>query len=311
MHALQQPRPPIPSKKLALCVLHSPCRPLSHPAVSYAGAKAWRALEQSVRRLFDFEHLLPVHQGRAAERLLFAELGGQEKVWLANTFFDTTLANAEAVGTTCINLPGSEADARAGFGGNINLQRLREELSRANVAGVVITATNNAGGGQPVSLANMMAASALCRAANVPLVLDGCRFAENAHFIRSREPGMADMSIVEIVQAMSPLFDMMTMSAKKDGLSNTGGWLALRDQYLAERLKGRLIMTEGFTTYGGMAGRDMAAIAVGLVEVTDPNYLEYRTGFVQYVVDKLQALGVPVLVPAGGHAVYLDASVMI
>ena len=278
---------------------------------SYAGARAWRKLETSFRRLFDFAWLLPTHQGRAAERLLFAELGGPSARFVANAFFDTTRANAEATGATCVDLPGTAADHAAGFGGNIDLDRLRAELATGGVTAVVITATNNAGGGQPVSLSNMRAASALCRAASVPLVLDGCRFAENAHFIRTREPAMASASIDEIVRAMSALFDVMTMSAKKDGLSNTGGWLALRDDALATRLQGRLIMTEGFTTYGGMAGRDMAAVAVGLEEATRPEYLEYRARTVAYMAERLVAHGVPVVTPPGGHAVYLDASAML
>jgi tryptophanase len=278
---------------------------------AYAGALSWRKLESSFKRLFDFKHLLPTHQGRAAERLLFAEIGGEGKRFLANTFFDTTRANAEATGATCIDLPFTQADRDAGFGGNIDLERLERELRGSTISGVVITATNNAGGGQPVSLANMRAAAELCRAAGVPLILDGCRFAENAHFIRAREPGMSGHSIREIVGLMSPLFGVMTMSAKKDGLANTGGWLALRDDALAERLKQRLILTEGYLTYGGMAGRDMAAIAVGLDEVVDPHYLDYRTRTVAYMSERLLRAGVPILTPPGGHAVYLDASAML
>lgn len=220
---------------------------------AYAGARAWQRLEASFRRLFDFKWLLPCHQGRAAERLLFAELGGAGKLFLSNSFFDTTRANAESSGAACVDLPDTGGEgAAAGFGGNVDLTRLAAALDadrgEGAIAGVVITATNNAGGGQPVSLANMERAAALCRSAGVPLILDGCRFAENAHFIRTREPGMENVPIAEIVRRMSALFDMMTMSAKKDGLANTGGWLALRDDGVAARLQELLIMTEGYTT---------------------------------------------------------------
>jgi tryptophanase len=279
---------------------------------TYAGAISFDRFQASVRDVTGFEQVIPTHQGRAAEHLLFGLLAGPGQVIPNNTHFDTTRANIEAGGARALDLPCPEAadlHSDAPFKGNMDLEQL-ERLLRSDAASVplvMVTVTNNAGGGQPLSLANLRGVRALCERFRVPLFLDACRFAENAWMVRMREPGQQARSPREIARSFFDLADGCTMSAKKDGLANIGGFVALRDAALAEELRARLVVTEGFPTYGGLAGRDLEAIAVGLQEVLDPDYLEYRHASIRYVVDRLRARAVPVVWPAGGHAVFLDA----
>ncbi len=279
---------------------------------SYAGSPSFARFENAVRELADFKHIIPTHQGRAAEAILFSILGGAGRKVPSNTHFDTTRGNIEATGAEAVDLlvaEGSDPNDLSDFKGNIDLERL-EEFMRGNahdVPCVMITVTNNAGGGQPASLDNIRAAAAIAHAYGKPFIIDGCRFAENAYFIQQREAGQADRTITEIVRDMFAVADGMTMSAKKDGLVNIGGWLALNDDDLAMQARNRLIMTEGFPTYGGLAGRDLEAIAQGLKEVVDEDYLRYRVRTNEYIVERLDNLAIPVLKPAGGHAVFIDA----
>jgi tryptophanase len=285
---------------------------IQHGDESYAGSPSWFAFLESVQALWPFPHVIPTHQGRAAERILFSVLGGPGKVVPNNTHFDTTRANVEATGAEARDLPIPEALEPAHvhpFKGNMDvtaLERLLEERA-ADVPVVFITITNNSGGGQPVSLRNIRAVRAVCDRHGIPLFLDACRFAENAWFIKTREEGQAERSIPDIVREMASLADGMTMSAKKDGLANIGGWLAMNDDALAERCRNVLILTEGFPTYGGLAGRDLEAIAQGLREVVDEDYLRYRIVSTAYLGEALDEAGVPLVKPIGGHAVYLDA----
>lgn len=279
---------------------------------AYAGSLSWKRMEAEVRDLTGFQHILPTHQGRAAERIIYGHLGGAGKLFISNTHFDTTRANIESGGATAIDLPipeGREPALEYPFKGNLDVAALEPVLAaeHARVGAVILTVTNNSGGGQPVSLANVAAVSALCKRFGVPLILDCCRIAENSWFVRHREPGMADVPYREIAQRMFALADGAVMSAKKDGLANMGGFLALRDDATAEACKNQLIISEGFTTYGGLSGRDMEAIAQGLVEVFDDQYLEYRIKSTAYLGNKLRAMGVPLMLPIGGHAVYVDA----
>jgi tryptophanase len=279
---------------------------------SYAGARSWFVFERRVRELTGFRHIIPTHQGRAAERILFSCLGVAGRVVVANTHFDTTRANVEALGGRALDIPIPEAMRPAEehpFKGNMDLGALERILGGAegDVACVLATVTNNSGGGQPVALENLRAASALCRFRGVPFYLDACRFAENAYFIKLREPGQSGRSVESIAAEMFSLADGATFSAKKDGLANIGGFLASNDDRLSRQEEELLILTEGFPTYGGLAGRDLEAIAVGLREVVDEHYLEYRLASVRYLGEGLMRAGFPIVRPPGGHAVYIDA----
>jgi tryptophanase len=283
---------------------------------SYAGSPSWFAFLEAVQELWPFPHVIPTHQGRAAEKILFSVLGGPGKVVPNNTHFDTTRANVEYTGAAAVDVVIAEGrDPRAlhPFKGNVDVAALEALLADRSddIPVVFVTVTNNSGGGQPVSLENLRAVRALCDRFGKPLFLDACRFAENAWFIKSREPGQADRPIPDIVREMASLADGMTMSAKKDGLANIGGWLAMRDAALAEQCRTMLILTEGFPTYGGLAGRDLEAIAQGLREVVDEDYLRYRIRSTAYLGEALAAAGVPVVQPFGGHAVYLDARALL
>ena len=283
---------------------------------SYAGSPSYFVFRDAVRRLFDFEHIIPVHQGRAAERILFSVLGGPGKVVPNNTHFDTTRANIEATGAEAVDLVIAEGrDPRSDhpFKGNMDLAALEELLlARADdVPCVMVTITNNSGGGQPVSLANLRGVRALCDRFGKPLFLDACRFAENAWFIREREEGQGERDVVDIVRDVTGLADGVTMSAKKDPLGNIGGWLALADDDLALQCRNLVILTEGFPTYGGLAGRDLEALAQGLTEVVQHDYLRYRIGSTAYLGRALAERGVPVLSPFGGHAIYIDARALL
>ncbi len=283
---------------------------------SYAGARSFFRFESAVRDVTGYTNIIPTHQGRAAERILFTSACRPGDVVPNNTHFDTTRANLEAIGAVALDLRCAEATSPsliAPFKGNIDLvaleQTLREKAGRVPFA--MITITNNSGGGQPVSLANIRAASTLCRKHGVPLILDACRFAENTWFIKQREPGQAGRTPAEIAREVFDLADGCTMSAKKDGLVNIGGFLALNDAVLAAKCRNNLILTEGFPTYGGLAGYDLEALAVGIKEVLDEDYLRYRIRSVAYLGDKLTAAGVPIVQPPGGHAIYLDARAML
>jgi tryptophanase len=279
---------------------------------SYAGARSWFRFEQRVKELTGFRHVIPTHQGRAAERILFACLGVEGHVVAANTHFDTTRANVEYLGGRAIDIPVPEArkpQANHPFKGNMDLGALARLLGgvEGRVACVLSTVTNNSGGGQPVSMENLRQVSAMCRKAEVPFYLDACRFAENAYFIKTREPGFAARTVESIAQEMFSLADGATFSAKKDGLANIGGFLGTNDDGLAGREEQLLILTEGFPTYGGLAGRDLEAIAVGLREVVQEDYLEYRIASTRYLGEGLVRQGLPVVQPPGGHAIYVDA----
>ncbi len=279
---------------------------------SYAGARSWFRFAERVRELTGFRHVVPTHQGRAAERILFSCLAVAGKIVAANTLFDTTRANVEALGGQAIDLPVPEAlvpSVPHPFKGNFDLDALADLLHREapRMACVMATVTNNSGGGQPASLANLRRASELCRGHGVPFYLDACRFAENAYFVKLREDGQQDRSVESIAQEMFGLADGATFSAKKDGLANIGGFLAGNDDRLALQEEELLILTEGFPTYGGLAGRDLEAIAIGLREVVQEDYLRYRLASVRYLGEALARAGMPIIQPPGGHAVFIDA----
>ncbi|MBZ0136815.1 MAG: tryptophanase [Planctomycetes bacterium] len=282
---------------------------------TYAGSESYYQLRDTVHALTGMKHVIPTHQGRSSEHILFSVLGVKGRCVLANTHFDTTRANVEYLGGEAIDLvieEGLNPRSEHPFKGNIDLARLEHHLQRGgdDVACVLMTVTNNSGGGQPASLENLRAASALAHKYGRPFFLDAARFAENAWFIHEREPGQQQRTPHDIAQEVFSLSDGFTMSAKKDGLVNIGGLLCLNDDATAEGARSLLILTEGYPTYGGLAGRDLAALAVGLQEVTDPQYLKYRIASVRYLHNKLDALGVPLVHPSGGHAVYIDAAAL-
>lgn len=279
---------------------------------SYAGSPSFFRFEAAVKELMPFKYVIPTHQGRAAEAILFSILGGAGKFIPSNTHFDTTRGNIESTGAEATDLviaEGLDPTSLHPFKGNMDLARLEAYLAEhdAAVPCVMITVTNNAGGGQPVSLENIRATAKIARAHGKPFIIDGCRFAENAYFIKMREPGQEGRSVKDIVRDMFEDADGMTMSAKKDAFANIGGWLALNDDDLAQAARNRLILTEGFPTYGGLAGRDLDAIAQGLVEIVDEDYLRYRLRSMAYIGERLEAMGVPIVRPTGGHAVFIDA----
>ncbi|HSM34761.1 MAG TPA: tryptophanase [Longimicrobiales bacterium] len=280
---------------------------------AYAGSESFYRFERAVRDLFGFTHVIPTHQGRAAERILFSTTCGPGDVVPNNTHFDTTRANVEATGAVALDLPCPESADFSNplpFKGNMDLEALDRVLREhaGAVPLVMLTLTNNSGGGQPVSMANVRAVHERCRKAGVPLYIDACRFAENAYLIKHREEGHAGREVVDIVREIFALADGCTFSAKKDGFANIGGLLATNDDRLADQERDLLILTEGFPTYGGLAGRDLDAIAVGLEEVVQEDYLRYRMASVRYLGHAVAEAGVPIVQPPGGHAIYIDGA---
>jgi len=280
---------------------------------AYAGSQSFFRFERVVRKITGFKHIIPTHQGRAAEKILFTVLGGEGKYFPSNTHFDTTRANIEFVGSEAVDLlneVGLHPEVRADFKGNMDIEALEKFINQVgpeNIPLVMLTVTNNSGGGQPVSMENIRETRRICDKYGLKLFLDACRFAENAYFIKKREKGYENKSVLEIAQEMFSYADGCTMSAKKDALVNIGGFLAMNDDELAMKCRNVLIVTEGFPTYGGLAGRDLEAIAQGLEEVLEEDYLKYRIRSVEYLGEKLVEYGIPILEPPGGHAIYLDA----
>jgi tyrosine phenol-lyase len=280
---------------------------------SYAGGRSFDHFRDSIQHIFGYKHVIPTHQGRAAARILFNVACKKGDVVPNNTHFDTTRANVEFVGAEAVDLvipEGRQPSLKHPFKGNMDVEALETlicNVGRARVPLVMLTVTNNSGGGQPASMENIRQVSAVCRQHGIPLYFDACRFAENAYFIKLREPGYASKTPQQIAQAMFSYGDGCTMSAKKDGLANIGGFLCTNDDTLAQREKDLLILTEGYPTYGGLAGRDLEAIAVGLQEVLHEDYLQYRIASIAYLGDHIAAQGVPIIQPPGGHAVYIDA----
>ena len=280
---------------------------------SYAGARSWYHFRDTVKDIFGFEQVIPTHQGRAAEHILFGVMVKPGAIVPNNTHFDTTRANIEFVGGNPVDLPCAEAadlDAYFPFKGNMDIDALEALIAKEgteNIPVIMVTITNNSGGGQPVSMANIREISRVAQKAGIPFYIDACRFAENAHFIKRREPGFENTPVIDIAREIFSYADGCTMSAKKDAFGNIGGFLCTNDTALAHQERNILILTEGFPTYGGLAGRDLEAIAVGLREILDEHYLDYRLLSTRYVVDHLRDAGIPVMTPAGGHAVYVDA----
>ncbi|MCZ2140809.1 MAG: tryptophanase [Bacteroidia bacterium] len=284
---------------------------------SYAGSPSYYRFKNAVANLMPFKHIIPTHQGRAAEKILFSVIGGKGKFIPNNTHFDTTRANIEYTGAVGVDLvieEGKNPALEHPFKGNINLERLEafiNEKGVENIPVVMLTVTNNSGGGQPVAMENIRATKEICKKYNIPLFIDACRFAENAYFIKTREQGYANVTIENIVKEMFSYADGCTMSAKKDALVNIGGWLALNSDVWAQQARNLLILTEGFPTYGGLAGRDLEAIATGLEEVVSEDYLHYRIVSTQYLGNHLLKAGIPIVRPTGGHAIYIDARAML
>ncbi len=280
---------------------------------SYAGSDSFYRFKDTVEKITGFKNIIPTHQGRAAEKIIFSLLGGAGKTFVSNTFFDTTRGNIEFSGAEALDFltdEGKRPEVIADFKGNMDnvaLEAYIKKIGAENIPMCVTTITNNSGGGQPVSMQNIKETSAICKKYGILFFIDACRFAENAYFIKKREKGYENKTILEIAQEIFSLADGCTMSSKKDALVNIGGFLAMNDDKLAQEAKNLLIITEGFPTYGGLAGRDLEAMAQGLEEVLDEEYLRYRLRSIEYMGEKLTAAGVPIMLPTGGHAVYLDA----
>lgn len=290
---------------------------IQHGDESYAGSPSFELFQESVRSLFNFKHIIPTHQGRAAEKILFGSTLKPGDFVFSNTHFDTTRANIEYTGATAIDLvisEGRDPSAIHPFKGNMDVDALKSEIERVgpeNVPFVMLTITNNSGGGQPVSVENVREVSKVARSFGIPFIIDACRFAENAYFVKMREEQFKDSSIEEIVKETFSYADGMTMSAKKDPMGNIGGWLALNSDELAAGARNLLILTEGFPTYGGLAGRDLEALAVGIREAISQDYLNYRITSTHYLGEALDKIGVPLVKPFGGHAIYIDARAML
>ncbi len=280
---------------------------------SYAGSRSFYRFEEIVKKITGLEFIIPTHQGRAAEKILFFNVGGAGKFIPNNTHFDTTRANIEFTGAEAVDLlneTGKKPEVKADFKGDMDVEKLEafiKEKGAENIPLCMLTITNNSGGGQPVSMKNIREVKAVCKKYGIPFFLDACRFAENAYFIKKREKGYENKSVLQIAQEMFSYADGATMSAKKDALVNIGGFLAMNDPDLALKCRNLLIVTEGFPTYGGLAGRDLEAVAQGLEEVLDEHYLQYRIRSVEYLGEKLVAAGIPIIEPPGGHAIYIDA----
>jgi tryptophanase len=280
---------------------------------AYAGSVSYYKFEDAVKKITGFKHIIPTHQGRAAEKVLFSTIANKDSVIPNNTHFDTTRGNIEFIGAQALDLPtaeGVQPQLIADFKGNIDLNKMEEVLKKygkERIPVTMVTITNNSGGGQPVSMENIREASKLAKKYGIPFFLDCCRFAENAYFIKLREKGYANKSIIEICNEMFSYADGATMSAKKDGMSNTGGFIATNDDKIAEECRTNLIVMEGFITYGGLARRDLEALAIGFEEIVDENYLKYRVGQATELAKQLTDADVPMVLPAGAHALYLDA----